>query len=965
MEIEERVPGMVAKLRHKIAGTSWPVPEHDGDEAGCTFCLVVLPGDRRLAARTIDSLVSQQWMRWHAVVIRDSGRAQRWLPQDDRVSVSESADAVSAANRAIADTEADFVLFLSAGDQLTRSCLFRVAREAHRDPVLDLVYWDDALLSARGARRYRPSWSPDTLWSANYIGNAFAMRRRRLLAAGGLRAEAGDALLWDALLRASFDAVNVMRLPRLLSYRITRPELADEAGRRVVQDDCDRRGLAATAELAHGAVRLRWHVSDPPHASIVVPTRHNRPLLEKLFAGLRSTDYPSFDIIVVDNGERTPANEGWYQRQGLPLTVIWWDEPFNYSAVNNRGARAARGELLVFLNDDIEVLDTGWLRELAGWTGARGVGVVGMQLLDSAGRIQHGGVVVGVTGFAAHLFQGMEPGSNSLMGSTRWYRDVLAVTGACLAVRRDVFDDVGGFDERFILCGSDVALGLAIHVQGRRNVCTSLNGLRHAEAATRGSDIPSDDFHTSYWAYQPWLHGGDPFFSPGLSTESGIPCRRGELDPAPLDLVGRVIGRRFDAFRSKWDLEEAGAYAARYRASRADERAVRELHVRNRERFEVRTINWFIPGLDSPFYGGINTAFRIADHLARHHHVTNRFVVMGRGPKPFIRAGIAAAFPALRDSPIEITESSYLVDTVPAADIAIATLWTTAFDVARYAGARRKFYLIQDFEPMFYPAGTLYALAEESYLLGLYGICNTANLANVYRRDYGGHAISFTPAVDTSVFNAFGRVDARADGPATLFVYARPGHWRNCWELAYEALLEAKRRMGDRLRIVAAGSWAIPEDERPDPCIRQLGLLGYRATGVLYRQCDIGLALTVSAHPSYLPLELMACGVAVVAFDNPAGHWLLTHEENALLTPRTVDGLADAVERLVVNPPLRRRLGAAGLARIQRHHSNWQESLEGIYEYLCDPEQVLPEVGRAPIRHTAGATPVTKNSPGG
>ncbi|HEY9475136.1 MAG TPA: glycosyltransferase, partial [Mycobacteriales bacterium] len=136
-------------------------------------------------------------------------------------------------------------------------------------------------------------------------------------------------------------------------------------------------------------------------------------------------------------------------------------------------------------------------------------------------------------------------------------------------------------------------------------------------------------------------------------------------------------------------------------------------------------------------------------------------------------------------------------------------------------------------------------------------------------------------------------------------------------------------------RIVAAGAWAVGSGAEMD--IKRLGLLDYRATGELYRHCDVGMALTVSRHPSYLPLELMACGVPVVAFDNPWGHWILRDGENSLLAKRTVDGLVDCLERLCVDPGLRDRLGTQALADIAARHSDWDAALASIYPYLCDP----------------------------
>ena len=192
------------------------------------------------------------------------------------------------------------------------------------------------------------------------------------------------------------------------------------------------------------------------------------------------------------------------------------------------------------------------------------------------------------------------------------------------------------------------------------------------------------------------------------------------------------------------------------------------------------------------------------------------------------------------------------------------------------------------------------------------------------------------PAVDTTVFHAEGRREPTPDEPVTVFAYARPGHFRNCWEMASIALSELKERLGDRVRIVTAGSWAYDADDENG--IENLGMLDYRATGPLYRQCDVGVALTVSQHPSYLPLELMACGVPVVAYDNPAGYWLLEHEQNSLLVRRTVDSLRDGIERLVLDAELRARLRHGGLRTIAERHASWDEALSSVYGLLADPD---------------------------
>ena len=907
-----------------------------------TFLIILTGGEDGFAVEeSLASIAAQTWRRCEAVVVAATPSPPapvpaRWV----ETNASRHAQAV---NDVVDSSAADFVILLSPGDRLAADCLFRVALLDHRDPSLDLVYWDDDVAHPDGSRtdpRFRPEWSPEMLLGADYIGRSFAMRRSCFQAAGGLREGFGAATTWDLLLRSHLTADRAERVTRILGHVRERSDAPDADGARAVADHLQREGWPATARLEASCVRVVWDLQHPPHVTIVVPSRHNRRLLTACLESMRRTTYPSYDVVVVDNGKRTAANERWYRDawSDLPVTVHWWEDPFNYSAVNNAGARLASGDVLVFLNDDTEILDEDWLQELVGWATRPEIAVAGVQLIGRRGELQHAGAILGLGGFADHIFQGMAPGSKTMLGPTGWYRNVLAVTGACLAIRKETFERLGGFDERFELCGSDVALGLDAHVAGLRNVCSPFGRVRHLESVSRGTDIPVMDFYTSYWRYQPWLIGGDPFFSPALSLESRTPALKPPTEPAPLERVSATLGRDLKVFRQTTAEEEATYLADLCRADDALKREIDLLHSTNAGPMRVESVNWYIPDIDSPFYGGIHTAFRIADHLARNHGVENRFVVWGTGPEPFVRSAMGAAFPSLAQCPIFFAPHDFTSDApdIPECDVAIATLWVTAYAVAHARNARRKFYLIQDFEPMFYPAGTMYALTEETYRLGLYGLCNTENLLRIYHEDYNGTGTSFMPAVDTTLFHPPEPSRRREERAATLFVYARPGHWRNCWELTSVALEEVKRQLGSRIRILTAGSWASPG--AGTGAMRHLGLLDYRATAELYRRCDLGLALTVSRHPSYLPLELMASGVPVVAFDNPWGHWILEHEHNAVLTPRTVDGLVEGLVRVANDRDLRARLSRNAAHTVQDRHADWHEALSGMYDALCDPD---------------------------
>lgn len=895
--------GRMAEVAHRSANT--------------TEVHVFVVDDGGDVTLTVRSLEGQVWLR-SAHRIGAAGAIPQWLD-------SLAPDAMCTV--------------LRAGDTIDRDVAFRIADSVWSDPALHLITWDDDVVGGHDPLFAPPRWSPELLLSTNPAGRSFAVRAERARAAGGIDPASPD-LWWDLLLRLDPDPSRVAHLDGMPGHLVDRRPVDAAAMAPTVTAAMHARGWPATATAHDGSIRLDWRLDAWPKVSVVVPTRHNRPLLEQLLPTLHATDHPDWELVVIDNGGHTDERQAWYDTAlgGLDARVIWWDEPFNYGTVNNAAVAQTDGDVVVLLNDDTEVRSPGWLRELSGWATRDEIGTVGVQLVNGEGVIQHGGVVIGMSGFANHLFAGLAPHSNTIVGSTEWYRDTSANTAACVAVRRDVWDQIGGLDERFDLLGSDVVLGLDAMGLGLRNVTTPAIDVRHLESVTRGADVPVHDMYASYWRYHRWLKVGDPYFPKALSLlDPDLRLRAGH-EPTALELVGPLLGRNFGVFRQTASEAEALMLAdlCRLPDGRIEEMAAQQADVVGAQ--GVRTVNWFIPDVENPFYGGIATAFRIAEHLRAHHGVQNRFVVWSAPNEEWFRSALRAIFPGLADSQIVFHDGSLgeRLDDIPDCDVAIATQWPTAYAVAAFRGARRRFYLVQDFEPMFHPAGTLYALAEESYKLGLYGICNTVSMGRFYREDYDGIGSHFVPAVDTEVFHSAGRPEPDSDDPVRLFLYARPGHWRNCWELVSLALDELKATYGRRLKVVTAGSWARPEDLGRG--IDHLGLLDYKATGDLYRSCDIGISLTVSPHPSYLPLELMACGAAVVAFDLPPGYWILDDERDCVLSRRTVPSLVDSVSRLIDDESLRRRIQQGGLDRVARHHSDWDEALSRIYHQLCDPE---------------------------
>jgi len=348
----------------------------------------------------------------------------------------------------------------------------------------------------------------------------------------------------------------------------------------------------------------------------------------------------------------------------------------------------------------------------------------------------------------------------------------------------------------------------------------------------------------------------------------------------------------------------------------------------------LRSLGWFVPDFYHPFYGGVHTILRFAEHLQR-HGVRNHFFVAGTSPAPRIANLIKEAFPALGEAPVTRMAGYEGIPSLPETDAGIATLWSTAYVLLKYNQTRRKFYFLQDYEPLFYPAGSTAAQVEATYHFGFYGLANTPAVKQIYEEQHGGRAEFFLPCVDTQVFRPSPQpIPSR---PFTMFFYGRPEHPRNGFELGAAALRQVKQHLGTGVRIVAAGASWDPAEHELKGVVENLGLLSYTQTADLYRTCDAGLVLMFTRHPSYLPLELMASGCLVVTNRNPATQWLLRDRENCLLAQSSATCLATALEWAAAHPDERRAITATAAREVQTRYSDWGREIDKVYRYMCDP----------------------------
>lgn len=908
------------------------------------------------------SVEAQVYPHWELILVEEPGTSpavrrllQQSAAREPRLrlaSLSEPGGTGRAWARGLSLARGELLGLVEPEATLAPHALAEVVLALEAHPQAPAAYADEDRLQGqhRHAPFLKPDWSPDLLRSVDYPGPFFVLRRTTLEAVGGLPLEYPGAEGYALRLRVAEQGAPLLHVPRVLCHRRVPPGAeggwsaeATQAGCRALAAHLARTGeQAEVSSPAPGRFRVRYPVRGQPKVSIIVPFKDKPELLRTLVSTLlERTAWPHYEVLLVSNNSTRPETYALLEQLTDPrLVKLRWDHPFNYPAINNWAARQATGELLLFLNNDMEVVEPGWLEELISHAQRPEVGAVGAKLLFPEGTVQHAGVVVGLTGFAGHPFWRLPEGPIATpLGHTEWVRNWLAVTSACVLIRRQLFEEVGGYDERFQVCGSDVELGLRLSRRGLRVVYTPYARLIHHESASRRADaLPESDYWYSYLAYRPWLQQGDPYYHPGLTLLSGE-CALRHHEESGEQLATRVLAHEVPSARDlrleeqarqqrhvMEHLGELDCSAAEVEAQRRSApAALQALRAHGR----VERMTWLVPAFGH-VYGGIQTILRFAWLLRRRHGVESDFLLYDKpGARAEDYAARATAVFGEEVGPFRVLHGQRELAELPAVDMAVATWWTSAYWVLRHPRAGVRAYFVQDYEPLFTAAGTRSALAEQTYRLGLYGIFNTRGLYEYVTSQYGMEGCFFEPAVDGALFHAR-RPERR--GPVRIFFYGRPGNERNGFELGLAALAALKRELGEAVEVVCAGAEWSPESYGVRGLVQNLGLLPAERTAALYRECDVGLCFMFTKHPSYLPLEMMACGVAVVTNDNPANHWLLRHEENCLLAAPTPTCVLEQLRRVVVDAALRARLSARAAERARSH--SWEQAVEEVWEAL-------------------------------
>ena len=525
------------------------------------FSLVVplYKTDKYLLKALVDSVLAQTYSNWELCLSDGSGAdspirsiLEEYQKKDPRIKVvfnEKQLQISDNTNAAIGIATGNYIAFADHDDTLAEEAFYQMAKEISQHPEADLIYSDEDIIDIRGNRlfpHFKPDFNPDYLCCVNYICHLVVVKRTLLDRTGFLRPEYDGSQDFDFLLRCTehTDSEKIRHIPKILyhwrSHEGSTAGNPDDkpyaviAGEKALAGHYERMGIKAEVEYTGCPVVFRTHfaIEGDPKVSILIPNKdHTEDLNKCVTSILGKSTWKNIQIIVIENNSEREETFRYYEElenRYPQVKVVTWNGPFNYSAINNFGAKYADGDYFLLLNNDTEVITPEWLENMIGYCQREDVGIVGAKLLYPDNTVQHAGVVVGIAGFAGHILTGYDRYATGYLWRLATTQDESAVTGACLMVKRSVFEELHGLDESFAVGLNDIDFCLRARALGKLVVFTPEACLYHYESKSRGlENTPEkkarlqkevDHFRERY---RDFLKKGDPYYNPNLSIVRG------------------------------------------------------------------------------------------------------------------------------------------------------------------------------------------------------------------------------------------------------------------------------------------------------------------------------------------------------------------------------------------------------------------------------------------------------------
>lgn len=505
----------------------------------------------------LDSLVNQSYKNIEVCLADGSTKAevgefiQKRYKHDARIlykKLEKNGGISENTNEALAMASGDYIMLSDHDDVVTLDAVYEIVKAINEDPEqVDVVYTDEDKVTMDGKDYFDPHFKPDFGWdyfrSNNYICHIFVARKTIFDQIGGFRSEYDGAQDFDLILRCCELARKIVHIPKVLYHWRSHPAstagnpeskmYAYEAGRKALEQHYERLGMEAEVSLTglFGRYRSTFPVKGEPLVSIIIPNKDHTEDLDLCLNSLKErTTYKNYEVIVVENNSTDAATFRYYeemQKKYDRVRLVVWENIFNYAAINNYAATFCKGEYLLLLNNDIEILTENWIEEMLGYCQREDVGIVGAKLYYPDDTIQHAGVIIGMGGIAGHVFTGTPGNEYGYQARIISPQDLSAVTAACMMVKTSVFEEVGGLDERYKVAFNDVDFCMKVRAAGKLIVYTPYVEMYHYESKSRGREETPEQIKRfqgevalfeEKWADV--LEAGDPYYSPNLTLDN-------------------------------------------------------------------------------------------------------------------------------------------------------------------------------------------------------------------------------------------------------------------------------------------------------------------------------------------------------------------------------------------------------------------------------------------------------------
>ena len=503
----------------------------------------------------INSVINQTYSNWQLCLADGSDAEHTYVGEyiksinDVRINykkLDENKGIADNTNECILMADGDFIALFDHDDLLHPSALFEMMK-AVCEQGADFIYTDEVTFVGRPnnitIHNFKPDFSPDTLRSYNYICHFTAFKKQLLDIVGGFNREYDGSQDYDLILRLTEKAQNIVHIPKALyfwrSHKASvasdvsaKPYVVDSA-KRALSAHIERIGLCGRVEdaVVPTTYKMQYDIIGNPLVSIIIPNKDHTDDLEKCLNSVYTkSTYKNFEIIVVENNSTDKKTFEYYKEVEAKynnLKVITWESGFNYSAINNFAAKKSQGEYVLLLNNDIEVITPDWIEQMLMFAQRKDVGAVGAKLYYDDDTIQHAGVIVGLGGVAGHSHKGFARENPGYMARASIVQNLSACTAACLMIRKDIYNEVGGLDEGYAVAFNDIDFCMKIRAAGYLIVFTPFAEFYHYESKSRGDDDTPEKrarFNSEIFRFQErWgseLKAGDPYYNPNLSLDS-------------------------------------------------------------------------------------------------------------------------------------------------------------------------------------------------------------------------------------------------------------------------------------------------------------------------------------------------------------------------------------------------------------------------------------------------------------